>query len=137
MKKLCWDLTKASFRIQLPQRRGVLCAAWAQAGRSPSDPPCFLSAARREAGISSEDRKKPPEERHATGTESNYDLEYVLGFRIPMAVSEILQLKNGDVYPVCPRCHITFEREYTHYCDRCGQALNWKKYRKATVIHSL
>ncbi len=70
-------------------------------------------------------------------SESDADLEGAIGFRTPMAVAEILQLKNGDVYPVCPRCHVTFEREYTRYCDRCGQALNWKSYRNATVVHSL
>ena len=70
------------------------------------------------------------------GSDPNPDLEHAIGFRTPMPVAEILQLKNGDVYPVCPRCRATFEREYMHYCDRCGQALNWKKYRKAKVIHT-
>ena len=26
------------------------------------------------------------------------------------------------------------EREFIHYCDRCGQCLSWKHYRKALII---
>ena len=37
-------------------------------------------------------------------------------------------------FPVCPRCQLTMEREYQSYCDRCGQALDWKGFSKALVI---
>ena len=33
------------------------------------------------------------------------------------------------LYPVCPRCDSTFEREYQQFCDRCGQRLGWRKPR--------
>ncbi len=55
-------------------------------------------------------------------------------FRLPMAVSEVYLFRNGDAYPVCPRCRITLEREYQAYCDRCGQALDWSDYEKALVV---
>jgi hypothetical protein len=37
-------------------------------------------------------------------------------------------------FPVCPRCGITLEREYQHYCDRCGQCLDWRHFNTATII---
>ncbi len=55
-------------------------------------------------------------------------------YREPMIVTEIRQFRNGDVFPVCPRCQITLEREYQSYCDRCGQRLNWKKFCHAHVV---
>ena len=39
-----------------------------------------------------------------------------------------------DAFPICPRCKRTMEREYQSYCDRCGQALFWKGFKKAKVI---
>lgn len=36
---------------------------------------------------------------------------------------------------VCPRCHITLEREFLAYCDRCGQHLGWKGYRNAKIVY--
>ncbi len=40
---------------------------------------------------------------------------------------------HSDYY-VCPACHVTLAREFMAYCDCCGQRLDWKKYREATVI---
>lgn len=40
----------------------------------------------------------------------------------------------STVYYLCPRCNITMEREFMRYCDRCGQCLDWRKYRKAVAI---
>ena len=54
--------------------------------------------------------------------------EIALSYRLSMAVKEIFISGEGYEYPVCPRCRITLEREYQAYCDRCGQALDWKKY---------
>ena len=54
--------------------------------------------------------------------------EIALSYRISMAVTESFVCAEGYEYPVCPRCGITLEREYQAYCDRCGQALDWKKY---------
>lgn len=37
-------------------------------------------------------------------------------------------------YYVCPRCSITMEREFMAFCDRCGQKLDWKDYKKVRKI---
>ena len=50
-----------------------------------------------------------------------------LTYRQPLQVTHMLVLKNDDCFPVCPCCNITLEREYMHYCDRCGQCLEWSK----------
>ena len=55
-------------------------------------------------------------------------------FRRPMAVNEIYRLHNKLTFSVCPRCRLTLEREYQAYCDRCGQALDWKHFRKARIV---
>ena len=55
-------------------------------------------------------------------------------FRFPMAVTEIHMFRDRYTCPVCPRCHITLEREYQAFCDRCGQALNWKSYKNALIV---
>lgn len=58
-----------------------------------------------------------------------------LAFRIPMPVTAVRVFSGaGAAYPVCPQCHRTFEREYQAYCDRCGQCLSWKMFRRARVI---
>ena len=54
-----------------------------------------------------------------------------LSYRTPMSVSDVAQFPGNNFYPRCPRCLLTMEREYQSYCDRCGQALNWKGYAKA------
>lgn len=62
----------------------------------------------------------------------------VMGYRQPMNITEIMAFQSqfGEtVYYVCPRCHITMEREYMAYCDRCGQRLGWKNHKKARVIY--
>ena len=56
-------------------------------------------------------------------------------YRIKMPVREVMVFKNGDGYYICPRCDITLDREFVAYCDRCGQRLGWKGYRKAKVVH--
>lgn len=56
-------------------------------------------------------------------------------YRFPMQVKEILQIRPNDGYPVCPRCDCTIDREYMHFCDRCGQCLGWNVFENATVIH--
>lgn len=55
-------------------------------------------------------------------------------FRRPMAIVAIKQFGNEETYPVCPRCRITMEREYQNFCDRCGQALDWRKYAHAGIL---
>ena len=56
-------------------------------------------------------------------------------YRVPMEVTRILKLKNGDLYPVCPRCKITVDREYMKFCDRCGQRLGWAEIKDAIIVY--
>lgn len=59
-------------------------------------------------------------------------------FRIPMQVTQFCayydSMAGFTVFPVCPRCLDTFEREYQAFCDRCGQKLSWKGFDKAELI---
>ena len=60
-----------------------------------------------------------------------------LSFREPLPVTQIrcFRFPYGDaVFPVCPQCGVTMEREYQSFCDRCGQCLEWKNFSNATVI---
>lgn len=61
-------------------------------------------------------------------------LHNAISYRIVMPVTEIRRFSDGSCYPVCPRCKLTFEREYQSYCDRCGQALGWKDFNWAIVV---
>lgn len=55
-------------------------------------------------------------------------------YRTPLAVSKVMLFPNGESFAVCPRCDITLEREYQAYCDRCGQCLEWRRFRHATLL---
>ena len=60
-------------------------------------------------------------------------------YRIPLRVSAVVVFPHySDLgsFPICPRCSCTMDREYQAYCDRCGQALDWHGFAKATVIRS-
>lgn len=60
-------------------------------------------------------------------------LEKILGkknyalmlYRKQMPVKKYKVLGNSGLFPVCPRCECTIERDYQAYCDRCGQCLKW------------
>ena len=52
--------------------------------------------------------------------------------RTPMPVTKLRKYRSIYYY-ICPRCGITMEREFMSYCDRCGQCLGWKHYKKAAV----
>ena len=62
-------------------------------------------------------------------------LMILFSYRLQMPVSEVMIFPNGSAYYVCPRCHITVEREFVSFCDRCGQHLGWKDYKKAKVVY--
>ncbi len=49
-------------------------------------------------------------------------------YRRPMEVTDIV-CYSQEAFAVCPRCKIALEREFQSYCDRCGQALNWKRFK--------
>ncbi len=61
------------------------------------------------------------------------------GYRREMPVNEILVISSsvyGETgYYICPRCHITMDREFMAFCDRCGQHLDWGNYKKARIIY--
>lgn len=57
-------------------------------------------------------------------------------YRLPMQVTEVLVLTQGDSYPICPRCGCTMDREYMNFCDRCGQHLGWELFNSAQVVHA-
>ena len=63
-----------------------------------------------------------------------YLLQLVLSYRQPMSVREVKVLVNTGYY-VCPRCSLTMEWEFMSFCDRCGQCLNWKYYKKAKIVY--
>ena len=72
---------------------------------------------------------------NSAGTES---FEEALQYRTPMRVREIMvfpDMRGRPAFAVCPRCGITMEREYMSYCDRCGQCLNWRDFKKAAIIY--
>ena len=62
-------------------------------------------------------------------------LAILSSYRLQMSVAEIMIFPNDCAYYVCPRCHITMEREFMSFCDRCGQHLGWKYYKKAKAIY--
>lgn len=59
----------------------------------------------------------------------------LMDYRIKMPVTEVMLFPDGNSYYVCPRCHITMEREFMNFCDRCGQHLDWKGYKKARILY--
>lgn len=66
-----------------------------------------------------------------------FDFKDAVSYRTPASVSAVRCYPSvfGVVFfPVCPRCTVTIEREYQAFCDRCGQALDWKRFSKASVL---
>ena len=56
-------------------------------------------------------------------------------FRLPMLISQF-RVYEDFAYYICPRCEATIEREFMAYCDRCGQCLCWRHYKKADIMRS-
>lgn len=59
-------------------------------------------------------------------------------YRKGMFVNEVMVFDTwfGETgYYVCPRCKITMDKEFMSFCDRCGQKLDWKYYRKAKLVY--
>lgn len=58
-------------------------------------------------------------------------------YRRPMKVTTKNCYRNGSgysMYAICPKCAMSIEREFQSYCDRCGQALDWRGYSRALII---
>ena len=58
-------------------------------------------------------------------------------YRSPMPVTAVRCYPNCPdlfTYPLCPRCGLPMEREYQHFCDYCGQALDWKDLSRALIV---
>lgn len=70
----------------------------------------------------------------STKKETSIDPNEAISYRQPRRVTEVFVLPSGSTYPICPRCRTSIEREYMSYCDRCGQALEWKHYLKAAIV---
>lgn len=65
----------------------------------------------------------------------NWNLLRQLGFRRPMSVTEVVYLHRCHAsFPRCPRCHLTMEREYMNFCDRCGQRLDWTTFDESAEV---
>ena len=58
-----------------------------------------------------------------------------VSYRVPIVVSRVRYYGDNDVYPICPRCKLTIDREYMAYCDRCGQRLDWSMIEYARVCY--
>lgn len=56
-------------------------------------------------------------------------------YRIPLPVAKVVIFANGDAFPLCPHCNSSLDRDYQSYCDRCGQALGWKRYSQAILSY--
>lgn len=62
------------------------------------------------------------------------DIRSALRYREAMEVRELARYRSGGTFPVCPRCGAALEREYQHYCNRCGQRLGWRHLGRARVV---
>ena len=57
-------------------------------------------------------------------------------FRTALPVVEARRVSSGTgaaLFPICPRCGSSLEREYQAYCDRCGQCLAWQHFHAAII----
>lgn len=67
------------------------------------------------------------------------ELRESASYRNPMQISEMTIYYNayfgyiGEY--ICPRCKIQLERDFMSFCNRCGQKLSWKDYKKAKRIY--
>lgn len=69
-----------------------------------------------------------------TARQRSSSLSLAVSYRLPLPVTKILRLSSGTTYPICPRCNDSLDREYMHFCDRCGQRLSWDAIELADVI---
>lgn len=60
----------------------------------------------------------------------NESIEERLSYREPRKIEEIHIMMNGDEFTLCPRCRNFFDIEYQPFCSGCGQAIDWRQFRK-------
>lgn len=58
-----------------------------------------------------------------------------LSYRHPMKVAEVRIYRDGNMYPLCPRCKGVIEREYQSFCGICGQRIDWSGLDDAREIY--
>lgn len=58
-----------------------------------------------------------------------------LSYRLPMSVREIKRDVHGHRHAVCPRCGSLLDHTDKHFCDHCGQHLDWNSFPGAIVNH--
>lgn len=56
------------------------------------------------------------------------EMRDALSYRVPSRITHCRKYGRRDIYPICPRCDMSIDREYQLYCDRCGQKLDWSSY---------
>ena len=81
-------------------------------------------------------RKETPENRRRNTLQSQ-EPDEAHAFRRPMEVGAVRYVRTTaglTGFAVCPRCRGNLEREYQTFCDRCGQKLDWKDYKKVRKI---
>ena len=64
--------------------------------------------------------------------------QLLMTYRIPMLVKDAIIFQRwfeNDSYYLCPRCQQVMEYEFIPHCSRCGQCLNWSKYRKVKTTY--
>ena len=59
-----------------------------------------------------------------------------VSYRIPRPVVSVSRYGEDVMYSVCPRCDSGLEREYSTFCDRCGQRLGWYALGYARMVDS-
>ena len=69
---------------------------------------------------------------------SDYDILEALRRAQPMLVLQRMAFPSPDgisLFPVCPACKLTFDRDFQTCCDHCGQLLDWSRYSDAQIIY--
>lgn len=60
----------------------------------------------------------------------------LMDYRTGRKVRELLICPSsfGETgFYICPRCDCVLDREFMHFCDQCGQKLDWSGYRHAKI----
>ena len=77
-----------------------------------------------------------PDRNTASVDEEKDLLGECVSYRQPLPITQLVVTSEypHSGYFACPRCKVTLDREFVAYCDRCGQKLAWRHYKKAELI---